>query len=350
MLNNGDTRTEPCATSYSNGTDSEYYSESVPLEYGVAQGSVLGPPLFNIYIRSFYSFINTTSYEVEGYADDHQLFKKFIPIFQTQVLGSSVNRCLQAVSEWMTAFFLKLNKSKTKILVLAPPSVMSLIDIHGMFLEDECIRFVSNAKNLGVWLDENLDFKTHIQKVVSSCFMTLRKISKIKCFLPQDCLNTVVCSLVLSKLDNCNALYYKIHCNELNKLQSVQNAAVRLVGGKSKYDRASISPLFKELHWLKIRERIVFKLCLIVHKCVWCIAPAPLKEKIVMSNPRTLQLAEKKFSYEYGRRAFSCAGPKLWNNLPIELRMEKDTDAFKKLLKSFLMTSADVLYNRVNMR
>ena len=38
------------------------------------------------------------------------------------------------------------------------------------------------------------------------------------------------------------------------------------------------------------------------------------------------------------------------NNLPIELRMEKDTDAFKKLLKSFLMTSADVLYNRVNMR
>ena len=190
---------------------------------------------------------------------------------------------------------------------------MSLIDIHGMFLEDECIRFVSNAKNLGVWLDENLDFKTHIQKVVSSCFMTLRKISKIKCFLPQDCLNTVVCSLVLSKLDNCNALYYKINCNELNKLQSVQNAAVRLVGGKSKYDRASISPLFKDLHWLKIRERIVFKLCLIVHKCVWCIAPTPLKEKIVMSNPRTLQLVEKKFSYEYGRRAFSCAGPKLWN-------------------------------------
>ena len=101
------------------------------------------------------------------------------------------------------------------------------------------------------------------------------------------------------------------------------------------------------LHWLKIRERIVFKLCLIVHKCVWCIAPAPLKEKIVMSNPRTLQLAEKKFSYEYGRRAFSCAGPKLWNNLPIELRMEKDTDAFKKLLKSFLMTSADVYFTIV---
>ena len=126
---------------------------------------------------------------------------------------------------------------------------------------------------------------------------------------------TIVCSLVLSKLDYCNTLYYNINNSEHNLLQSVQNAAIRLIGGRFKYDRVSISPLFEQLHWLRIEELMVFKICLIVHKCVWGLAPEALKAMVEMSNPRTLNLVEKKFRSAYGKRAFSCAGPKLWNNL-----------------------------------
>ena len=326
------------------------YSDSESLDFGLAQGSVLGPPLFNIYVRPFYPFIQALAFEVEGFADDHQLFKQFIPMFQTHVLGSNINDCLRSVSEWMSTYFLKLNKSKTKILVLAPPTVMPSIEIHGIFMENKSIRFVNSAKNLGVWLDENLNFKTHIRKVVSSCFMVIREISKIKKFLPQECLCTIICSLVLSKLDYCNALYHNINASEVNMLQSVQNSAIRLISNGYKYDRKSISPLFEQFHWLKIRERIVFKLCLIVHKCVWGFAPDSLNEMVAVSNPRTLNLVEKKFTSVYGQRAFSRAGPKLWNNLPLQMRMENDTSKFKKLLKSFLMTDANNLYSRVNMR
>ena len=271
-------------------------------------------------------------------------------LFSRSTISNSLKDCLRSVSEWMSTYFFKLNKSKTKILVLSPPTAMSSIKIHGMFMEDKCIRFVSSAKNLGVWLDENLDFKTHTRKVVSSCFTTLRNISKVKNFIPKECLNTVVCALVLSRLDYCNALYYNIHSSDLHMLQAVQNAAIRLVSGRHKYDRMPISPLFQSLHWLKIRERIVFKLCLIVHKCVWRLAPDSLNEKVVMSNLRTLNVVEKKFASVYGQRAFSCAGPKIWNKIPIELRIEKDTDKFKKLLKSYLMTSEQMLYFHVNMR
>ena len=326
------------------------YSESQLLEFGLAQGSVLGPPLFNIYIRPFYPFVHALSYQVEGFADDHQLFKRFVPLFQTHVLGSSINECLQAVSEWMSTYFLKLNKSKTKILVLAPPAVLSLINIKGMFMADKCMRFVSSAKNLGVWLDEILDFKTQISKVASSSFMILRNIAKIKSLIPQESLCTLVCSLILSRIDYCNALYYKINSRELNVLQSVQNAAIRLVSGRHKYDCVSLSPLFLKYHWLKVRERIVFKICLTVHKCVWGDAPETLKDMMVMSNTRTKKLVEKKFQSAYGQRAFSCAGPKLWNCLPLELRMADETDKFKTLLKSYLITSPEKLYHQVNMR
>ena len=290
-------------------------------------------------------------FQVEGYADDHQLFlKQFLPVFQTQVLGSAVNDCLRHVSSWMNLFFLRLNKSKTKIMVLAPPSVMSSIFIHGSFIDTGCIRFVDSAKNLGVWLDQNLSFKTQVSKVVSSCFMTIRNIAKIKSYLPRNTLSTLVSALILSKLDYCNALYYSISSNEIKKLQSVQNAAVRLVYGRFKHDRAPISHLFQEMHWLKIKERIVFKICLVVHKCIWLLAPESLKSHITISNTRTYKLTEKRYFSVYGERAFSRAGPKLWNCLPQYIRSEKKVDVFKKLLKSYLMTQSYNFFNRVCMR
>ena len=328
----------------------ESYSDVDMLLYGLAQGSVLGPPLFNIYIRSLYPYIQALNYNIEGFADDHQIFKSFLPVFQVEVLGQGINDCLKAVEQWMNEFFLKLNKTKTKILVLAPLSIMASIIIHGTFVENQCIRFVSCAKNLGVWLDENLNFSFHIRKVVSSAFMVIRAISKIKYFLPKECLCTIVCSLVLSKLDYCNALYYGINNKEIALLQSVQNAAIRLIGGGRKYDRESLTPLYNELHWLRISERVVFKLCLIVHKCVWGLGPESYDEMIVMKNSRTLKLVEKKFETGYGKRSFSCAGPKLWNCLPMNVREEKDTENFKKRLKSLLMMEADDFYSRVNIR
>ena len=326
------------------------YSEVIELLYGLAQGSVLGPPLFNIYVRSLYPRIQALRFAIEGFADDHQLFKSFLPIFQTEVLGYGIDECLKEVSDWMNEYFLKLNQSKTKILVLGPPSVLSTIMIKGTFTGNSCIRFVSSAKNLGVWLDENLNFGTHIRKVVSSTFMVIRAISKIKSFLPREYLCTVVCPLVLSRLDYCNALYYGINKNEISLLQSAQNAAIRLIKGGHKYDRVSLTPIYEQLHWLRIEERIVFKICLLVHKCVWEMGPEAYKELIVMSNPRTLKLVEKKFFTEFGKRAFSCAGPKLWNSLPLSIRAEKETEVFKKKLKSLLMTEADELYRKVNMR
>ena len=326
------------------------YSEEIELLFGLAQGSVLGPPLFNIYVRSLYPYIQALRYAIEGFADDHQLFKSFLPIFQTEVLGHGINKCLSAISTWMNEYFLKLNKTKTKILVLGPPSVLSSIVIQGAFVGDDCIRFVSSAKNLGVWLDEHLDFATHIRKVVSGTFMVIRAISKIKSFLPYEHLSTVVCSLVLSRLDYCNALYYNLHKSQLALLQSAQNAAIRLIRGGHKYDRVSLSPIYEELHWLRIEDRITFKICLIVHKCVWGMGPESYADMITVSNPRTLKLTEKRFCTEYGRRAFSCAGPKLWNCLPHFIRAQENTEVFKKQLKSLLMTEAEEFYRQVTMR
>ena len=99
------------------------FSQEQGLLYGVPQGSVLGPRLFNIYIRSLYSYIADTKFNIEGFADDHQLVKQFVVTMQPIALGHNIRNCLAKISDWMSKYFLCLNEDKTKIMVIAPPAV-----------------------------------------------------------------------------------------------------------------------------------------------------------------------------------------------------------------------------------
>ena len=237
------------------------FSEDAYLDFGVPQGSILGPKLFNIYAQSFSSNLNSkVDVSVEGYADDHQVQKQFGVLFQFQFLSSGIENTYNAAEEWMFEFFLMINCSKTLLMIVAPPSVMEQILIKGSFINGCCIRFVSEAKNLGVILDSFLSFDTQVKKVVRGCFNTLRKISRIKKFLTYDDLKLLACALVLSHIDYCNVLYYHISSHNIRMLQSVQNSAARLVSRVNRFDQIDNDNLFQKLHWLKINERIEYKI------------------------------------------------------------------------------------------
>ena len=103
-------------------TVGDAYSREEQLEFGMAQDSVLGPILFNIYTRSFPKKVESIGSVVEGFADDHHLWKQFNPFFQVKALGENLDKCFKAISSRMDGFFLHLNSSKIKILVILPPS------------------------------------------------------------------------------------------------------------------------------------------------------------------------------------------------------------------------------------
>ena len=312
------------------------YSEIGYLIYGEAQGSVLGPQLFNIYIRSLKKHVEPSHFTVLGFADDHQLIKEFLPVMQVQALDGDINKCFKLITEWMNCFFLRLNATKTKIMVIVPPSLRNTIKIQGTFINGSCIRFDHSAKNLGFILDDQLTFKEHILKVVNCRFIVIRKLSKIKDFLTYEQLRTAVCALIFLNLDYCNSLFYGIHKELIDKLQSVQNSAARLVKGKNGF-KGSTAEYIRQCHWLRVKERIVFKNCLLVHKCFYGRAPKCLKEMLnYVGSERTKKLVQSTHKGTYGTRCFSKVAPKLWNLLPLELRCVQDVDEFKKKLKTFL--------------
>ena len=151
-------------------------------------------------------------------------------------------------------------------------------------------------------------------------------------------------ALVNSRLDYCNSLLSGITDQLLSQLQSVLRAFARLVLQLRKFDPIS-NDIREMLHWLPIRQRIIYKLCLLVFRCLRVEAPSYLFEMLTplsgvhhlcplrsaahgnLHIPRTR-------TRTFGPRSFSVSGPSSWNKLPDNLKnIELILQVFKSQLK-----------------
>ena len=130
-------------------------------------------------------------------------------------------------------------------------------------------------------------------------------------------------------------------------LQSVMNSAARLVFSSSRYDH--ITPLLRQLHWLKAAERIDFKLAVLVYKCLHGAAPSYLADELCLSavwdlSPRrrlrsapssSLVVHRKRLS-TIGDRAFPVVAAHVWNGLPQHVTSAPSLPTFSRRLKTHL--------------
>ena len=323
------------------------YSDSLEVPCGTPQGSVLGPPLFNINVRSQPKVFQHCKFTTSSFADDSNGRKSFALTFQFQVLKHDVPNCMKLIVEWSHAHFMKINPDKTELLLLFPPSLNREVIIKGILFEDQCIRFSDSVKNVGVTLDKNLSMKKHINNVSSHCYKILKDIRRVKKALQRCHLERIVHSIITHRLDYCNSLLININKKELFKLQKVQNAAARLILGKGR--RTSARLALKELHWLNVEARIYFKVLLLVFKVIHGICSDNLSLKYKAFSGREsdyLKLETPNFKTKYGKRLFEFNGSRLWNALPVELRREEDIEKFKKGIKTLLFDGVSELKKR----
>ena len=124
--------------------------------------------------------------------------------------------------------------------------------------------------------DTQLNMESQIISVCKSAYYMIYNLRRIRKYFDQDSMKTVVHAGITSKLDYCNSLLYGLPDSQIVKLQLVQNTCARLICNLPKF--AHVTPLLRELHWLPIRQRIEFKMFMIVYKALNGQAPSYIIE------------------------------------------------------------------------
>ena len=317
--------------------------------YSVPQGSCLGPVLFNAYVSTITDCI-PQGLSLGGYADDHFIKGNFDPndIEDTTACITSIENTLLSVRDWMSANRLKLNPSKTEVIIFGSQQMLKKHTVSNINVAGDKIEVGSCIKYLGAYLDATLSFKDFISQKCRAAAISIRHIFQIRKFINTKIAKQLASALVLSHLDYSNSILCGLPANTIKPLQRIQNWAARVVLGQSKHDSAEAA--LKELHWLPIVERIDFKIACLVFKCIHKKAPSTLSSTLSFKSfQRSTRAAtsshrhlnEPKTSKKtFASRSFSVYGPELWNSLSPSLKAINDFKVFKKDLKTFLFRRA----------
>ena len=186
-----------------------------------------------------------------------------------------------------------------------------------------------SARNLGFIFDVHLAFSDQISSVFKSCYYRIHQLRCIRPYLDTKTASTIAVSIVHSKLDYCNSLYHNLLTFQITGLQQIQNSLACAVVKALKCSH--ITPILRSLHWLKINERIEYKLLSLTYKVLTTTQPSYLYNLITVQPPRstcssslvTLARPSTSSSLRITDCSFQYASPRLWNQLPAPLRQPR---------------------------
>jgi len=189
-----------------------------------------------------------------------------------------ISNCIADIRSWMKSNLLKLNESKTEVVLLGTKQQLSKVDNIEISVGNVNIKPCSKVRNLGVIFDCNMTMEDHVNNVCKASYFYIRLLGKFRKFLDKSTAAMLTHAFVTSRIDYCNSLLHGISKAVISRLQHVLNSAARIVSRTKMCNH--ITPVLKSLHWLPVLQRCVFKTALLMFKAIHGQAPSYLSDLI----------------------------------------------------------------------
>ena len=315
-------------------------SDIVEAPTGVPQGSILGPLLFLVCVNDLSSVVNHT--KLIQFADDIQLLIDFYPSnpSDNEMAESKLNEDLKNIYEWCCENSLQINTTKSKVMMIGHPNVLHGNIPPNIEMNHQTLEYVSHSRNLGVTLDKNMTFKTHVSNVLRTASYRLANLGRLSSDIPSDVLKRIIETTVIGPAYYALPAWSSCNATLQQKLQrNVLNWSARIISGRRKFDH--ISDVVNKCNWLPVHKETVYRLAVTSYKA-WngnlgqelqsLFQETSHGKKTRLQNNINFILPSTRT--DRGQHRFNYIGPKLLNSYTgiLDLKLPE----FKRLVRSDL--------------
>ncbi|WP_419598339.1 reverse transcriptase domain-containing protein [Thiolapillus sp.] len=309
------------------------YSTEGVVKCGVPQGSVLGPLLFNIFINDLPLHITNSKVVCDLFADDNSIHSCGTDV-------ESIQCCLQEslndVSKWCHQNRMVIHPGKTKSMVVAARQKHQLKPLMlKLTLGTDIVEQVREHRVLGVTLDEELKWQSHIDNVCKQLARNLFLLGQLKPYVSTDCRKMFFKAHILAHINYASTVWSSASEVHIKKLNSLHRRAAKLMLP----DRSlSTSAKLKALEILPLREQFVYNTAVLMFKVHMGLAPQYVCDLLNRAPARygSNKYVLPRTRVDLYKTSFAFSGSSVWNSLPPKIKMYKSVRGFKVNLRKFL--------------
>lgn len=310
-------------------------SDAIEVELGVPQGSVLGTLLFLFYINDMADDLEYAKLAL--FADDALLY---IAAETVDECVRRMNMDLAKLAEWLKSNKLKLNAEKTKVMSINCEIGADIV------IDGEIIEQVDEIKYLGVVIDRELNFKSHINYISKKIAKKVGFLSRIRKRISTLSAIKIYNTMIKPHFEYCSTVIFMGTDEMKSRLQKMQNRAMRVILLCNKL--TPIKDMLGSLKWLSVNQRTIMNVLIFIFKIKNGLLPKYLSTHIRyvgevqpfrLRNARDFRL--NTYKNKKTQNMLIYKGLKLYNEIPNNIKAEGNFKRFKSELITYIKIRFD---------